>query len=116
MSKFFKGFAHAFRGIAITFRSELNFKVHVLALIVVVVAGCYFNISASEWTILILASMIVMGLEAVNTALEKLSNEVTEERKSSIRDIKDISAGAVLIASIGAVVIAGFIFWKYINH
>lgn len=114
MSKFFKGFAHAFRGIAIAFRSEVNFKMHVLALIVVVCAGYYFKIAASEWTILLLASMIVMGLEAVNTSIEKLSNEVTEERKSSIRDIKDISAGAVLIASIGAIVIAIIIFSAHI--
>jgi diacylglycerol kinase (ATP) len=113
--KFLRGFVHAFRGIFILILTERNFQVHLLALAVVVSAGVYFDIHANDWIILILTSSVVFGLEAVNTAIEKICNEITLERKLSIRAIKDIAAGAVLLASIGALIIGVLVFWKYIN-
>ena len=109
-----KSFADAFRGIFLLVKSERNFQIHVAALIAVSIAGIYFEIDRFEWIIIILTSALVMGLEGVNSALEKLCNEVTEERKESIRNIKDIAAGAVLISAIAAVVIAVLIFsWHF---
>lgn len=55
-----------------------------------------------------------MALEGMNSALEQLCNEVSSERKESIRNIKDIAAGAVLISAIGALAIAVFIFYPYL--
>ena len=110
----FKSFSDAFRGIFLLVKSERNFQIHTVALIAVSIAGVYFGIESYEWVIIVLTSAVVMSLEGVNTALEKLCDEVTTERKESIRTIKDIAAGAVLIASIAAVIIAGFIFYKYI--
>ncbi|MFT5780519.1 MAG: diacylglycerol kinase (ATP), partial [Crocinitomicaceae bacterium] len=78
-------------------------------------AGFFFSISSTDWIILILTSSIVLGLEGINTAIEKICNEVTLERKPAIRDIKDIAAGAVLLASIGAVIIGVLVFWKYLK-
>ncbi|NRA11585.1 MAG: diacylglycerol kinase family protein [Crocinitomicaceae bacterium] len=109
-----KSFADAFRGIFLLVKSERNFQIHVAALICVSIAGIYFDINRFEWLFIILISALVMGLEGANTALEKLCDEVTEERKESIRNIKDIAAGSVLIASISALVIAGLIFWKHL--
>ncbi len=106
-------FANAFRGIFLLLRKERNFQIHALALLVVCTAGIYCNISAIEWCILLLISALVMGLEGANTALEQLCNEVTEERKESIRNIKDIAAGAVLIAAMAAITIAVLIFTPY---
>jgi diacylglycerol kinase (ATP) len=53
---------------------------------------------------------MVLGFEGLNSALEKLCDEVTLERKETIRNIKDIAAGAVLVCAIIAVIIAGLIF------
>ncbi len=114
MLKLLQGFVHAFRGISIVIRSERNFQIHLIAFLVVISTGVYFQISRFEWTILIFVSSLVMGLELVNTAVEKLCNEITEEQKSSIRNIKDISAGAVLVAAIGAFIIAAIIFSGHI--
>lgn len=108
-----KSFADAFRGIFLLLKSERNFQIHVVALICVSTAGFYFGINRFEWMIIILTSSLVMGLEGVNSALEKLCGEVTEERKESIRNIKDIAAGAVLISAIAALAIAALIFSGY---
>lgn len=114
MIKFIKGFGYAFAGLWQMLLHERNFKVHVLALIVVISAGFYFHVSANEWLILILISALVLALETINSAIEKLCDLYTKETHPQIKLIKDIAAGAVLIAAIFAVVIALIIFKKYI--
>lgn len=109
-----RSFAHAFRGIWLLIRTERNFQIHCAALVLVVAAGIYFDIHRIEWIAVLGISALVLALEGVNTSLEKLCDEVTEERKESIKNIKDIAAGAVLIAAIIAVGIAIFVFWPYI--
>ena len=114
MIKFIKGFGYAFAGIRQMLLHERNFKVHVLALIVVISAGFYFHITTNEWLILILISALVLALETINSAIEKLCDLYTKETHPQIKLIKDIAAGAVLIAAIFAVIIALIIFKKYI--
>ncbi|NVK64533.1 MAG: diacylglycerol kinase family protein [Flavobacteriales bacterium] len=112
--KMLKSFRDAFNGIGILIRSERNFQLHLLAFLVVIGAGFYFEISSGEFAIILIVSALVFALEGMNTAIEKLCDEVTEERKESIRRIKDVAAGAVLIAAILAAVVGLLIFWKYI--
>ena len=109
-----KSFLYAFRGLFLLVRTERNFQIHTFALLVVIVAGIHFDIQRFEWVVIVLTSGLVLGLEGMNSALEKLCDEVSEERKESIRNIKDIAAGAVLISAIGALVVAGFIFYPYL--
>lgn len=109
-----KSFRDAFNGIGILIRSERNFQIHLLAFILALGAGFYFDISRGEFIIILLVSALVFALEGVNTAIEKLCDEVTEERKESIRKIKDIAAGAVLIAAIFALVVGVLIFSPYL--
>ncbi len=112
--KMLKSFRDAFNGIGILIRSERNFQLHLLAFLVVIGTGFYFEISSGEFAIILIVSALVFALEGMNTAIEKLCDEVTEERKESIRRIKDVAAGAVLIAAILAAVVGLLIFWKYI--
>jgi len=108
-------FRNAFRGLFLLLKSERNFQIHTVALLLVTAAGWYFDISRGEWAVVLIMSSVVFGLEGLNTALEKLCDEVTSERKESIRNIKDIAAGAVLIAALIAVVVAGLVFWPYLK-
>lgn len=112
--KFFKGFIHAFQGIWEVTKSELNFKVHLIALSIVIGLGIYFNISTLEWILITLASGMVLAMEAINSSVEKVCDEMTQERKESIRIIKDIAAGAVLLSAIAAAIVGILIFWKYL--
>ena len=112
--RFFLGFVYAFRGMWEVIKSEQSFRLHLLAFVLVVVAGFHFRIQPMEWISILMISSVVLGLEAINTSLERLCDELTEERRESIRIIKDIAAGAVLISAIGALVIAVIIFRKYL--
>ncbi|MCJ8289832.1 MAG: diacylglycerol kinase family protein [Crocinitomicaceae bacterium] len=110
-----KTFRDAFNGIGILIRSERNFQIHLAAFVLAIGAGFYFNIQLKEFGTLLLVSALVFSLEAINTAIEKLCDEVSEERKESIRVIKDVSAGAVLIAAIFSIIIGIIIFLPYLT-
>ncbi len=111
-----KSFRDAFNGIGILIRTERNFQIHVVAFLIVIGASVYFRIALREFVILFSVSALVFSLEAINTAIEKLCDEVTEERNESIRIIKDVAAGAVLIASIFALIAGIIIFLPYIKN
>jgi len=112
--KLLKSFRDAFNGIGILIRSERNFQIHLVAFAIAIGAGFYFEISSGEFAMILLVSALVFGLEGMNTALEKLCDEVTEERKESIRKVKDVAAGAVLIGAIFAIVVGIIIFYPYL--
>lgn len=107
-------FINAFRGLFLLLKSERNFQIHVTAFLVVILAGLYFGVNRLEWTLLLLTSGLVFALEGVNTALERLCDEVTLERKESIRNIKDIAAGSVLLAALIAIAVGLVIFLPYV--
>lgn len=109
-----KSFRDAFNGIGILIRTERNFQIHLVAFVLAMGGGLYFNIQLREFGTILLVSALMFSVEGVNTAIEKLCDEVTEERKESIRVVKDISAGAVLIVAILALVIGASIFVPYI--
>lgn len=113
MKQFIRSFGFAIDGVFQMLKSERNFKIQLLALTSVVVAGFCFQITSTEWLVVLVISALVLTLEMVNSAIEKLCDLYSIEPNSKIKIIKDIAAGAVLIASIFAVIIAVVIFKKY---
>jgi len=111
--KSFKGFLFASKGIAFVVLKERNMKVHLLAVFTVTLAGFYFNITNTEWMAVSLCFALVISLEMLNTAIEILADKLHPEQDEQIGRVKDIAAGAVMMAAIFAVVIAVIIFWKY---
>jgi diacylglycerol kinase (ATP) len=114
MNAFFRGFGYAFAGIAVLLKSGLNFKIQLIAFCFVCFAGFYFNITSAEWLMLLGVSALVLSLEALNTSIEKLCDLYSTEENDKIKIIKDIAAGAVLVASLFAGIVGLLIFWKYI--
>ena len=110
MSKFIKSFGYAFSGISHAFKSQFNFRFHVIVLILVLIAGSYFNLSASEWLWIVAAAGIVLFSELFNTALEVLVDLVSPNIHPKAKIIKDVAAAAVLIAAVTAVIIGLIIF------
>lgn len=76
--------------------------------------GILFKITHLEWLVILLTSALVMGLEALNTAIEKLCDLYSTETNDQIKNIKDIAAAAVLICAIFSVGIAVLIFMPYV--
>lgn len=113
--KTFKSFKYAIRGLGKVIRYENNAKVHLLATITVLVAGFYLRISFRDWCLLVFAIAVVWITEIINTAIEKLVDLVSPEYNEKAGAIKDIAAGAVLVASAAAVIIGGLIFYAYLD-
>lgn len=105
-----KSFAVAFEGIKFMFLREPNFRIHLLATIVVVTLGFVWNISIYEWLAIIFVTGIVIITEAINTAIEKICDKIQPQKDQDIKVIKDIGAAAVLISAIMAVVVGIIIF------
>ena len=110
LSKFFKSFSFAWKGIKSAVLSEFNLRFHLFAAIGVTIAGFYFNISKTEWLIQILAIGLVISMELINSALEELTDLVSPEKNKIAGKVKDIAAGAVLISSIVALVLGLIIY------
>ena len=116
MKSFFQSFGFAIKGILSALKTERNFKIQFATGLLVITAGLYYNITVSEWCVVLLTIALVLGLELMNSAMENMVNLVTKERNPLAGKIKDFAAGAVLIVSIISAVIGILIFWKYIFH
>ena len=105
-----RGIGIAFRGAFLLVKTESSIQIQVVIAIVVTIAGFYFDISNTEWMLQILAIALVLGVEGLNTAVEKMSDYTQPEFDNKIGFIKDISAGAVLWVSVAAVIIGLIIY------
>lgn len=106
----FKSFCYAWAGIIIFFRTEHNAQIHLAATINVICLSVYFKISTTEALFIIFSVALVWITELVNTAIEKSMDMITLEKHPQIKLIKDLSAGAVLIAAIAAFITGCLIF------
>lgn len=114
IAKRVKSFAHAGRGVVLLVRSTHNVWIQLAILAVVVVSGFYFHITHTEWMLLVLASGLVLVAEAINTALEIDINLTSPGHHALARDIKDVSAGAVLLAVMTSIIVGLIVFLPYI--
>ncbi len=94
---------------------EVHARFHIASAGIVVGAGFFFDLSRSDWLIVILTIALVISLEAVNTAVEAISDLVSPKPHPAIKLAKDVSAGAVLIAAIAALFVAILIFGPHIR-
>lgn len=114
--RFLKSFYFAFNGIRYTWSNGLNFKIQCIIAFFTLLFGFYLKLSWGSICILLLCISIILSLEMINTAIEKLCDFVSLENNPKIGLIKDISAGAVLVASIIVLLIGLFIFLPKIQH
>lgn len=105
-----KSFYYAFRGIVDCLKSEPNLRIHFIVSIFVTLLATYLGFSKIEMAILIVTIFLVIILEFINTAIEKISDIIHPERSEKIRIIKDISAGVVLLGAIVSVIVAYLLF------
>ncbi|OEK01501.1 hypothetical protein BFP97_08190 [Roseivirga sp. 4D4] len=108
-----KSFGHAIRGIRITIWAEHNFRIHLVAALIVIALATYFEVSTSDWLWLVLSISLVFITEMINTAIERLVDMVEPDQNPLAGKIKDIAAGAVLLSAITSVVIGVLVFWPY---
>jgi diacylglycerol kinase len=110
MKKIVKSFTFAFNGLKLCFVSEINFKIHLLLAIAALLLGVACSISNTEWLAVTICIAFVTATEMINTAVEKLCDLVQKDFHPGIKKIKDIAAGAVLLAAFCSLVIGVVIF------
>jgi len=110
LKRLIKSFGYACNGLRLMFVQEQNAKLHLSAILIVVAAGLYFQLSAFEWIIVVIVSGSVIAAEAFNTSIEELSNAISPEFDRKIKIVKDFAASAVLIASLTSVIVGLIIF------
>ena len=109
-----KSFGNAFRGIFGMIRSERNFQLHTLAFIINLFLIVFLELNPIDAALIIMVCFAVMSAEILNTAIEKICDFIQPEFDERIKFIKDISAGAVMLMAILAVVVGFLIYPKYI--
>ena len=110
LGKRLKGFRYAIIGAFKLLKNEHSIQVQAVIALLVTVAGFYFEISATEWMLQVLAIGLVMGIEGVNTAAEEIADFIHPDFHNKIGYIKDVAAGAVFFAAVAAIVIAAIIY------
>lgn len=110
ISKRVFSFRYAFKGIIWFLSSQHNLLIHLIAALIVISAGLYFQLERWEWIAVVICIGMVIGAELVNTAVEILCDALIPERNKRAEIIKDVSAGAVLIFAIMAMIVGLIIF------
>ena len=105
-----KSIKYALEGMFLVLKTQHNAWIHATATFLVIALGISVSLTSTEWLLLVLSISVVWVAESFNTALEYLADAVTKDFHSSIKNAKDISAGAVLISAIGSLIIGLIIF------
>ena len=105
-----KSLGFAFRGALLLLKNEASVQVQASIAVLVIIAGFYFEISAIEWMVQLIAIALVMSAEALNSAIEEIADFIHPEYHKKIGYTKDIAAGAVFFVGIAGVIIAAIIY------
>ena len=110
LKKRLKSFVYAINGVKILLHDEHNARIHALATLCVLWFGVYFNITSTEWIAVLFAIGFVFSMEMVNSAIENLCDFMSPDKHETIKKVKDLAAGAVLISAIIAAIVGSIIF------
>ena len=98
-------FEHAYRGMISAVRTQRNMRFHVVVAVAVLVGSLFLGVSKLELAVLVLTILLVFVTELFNTAMEFVVDLATREYHPLAKLAKDVSAGAVLVSSVGAVLV-----------
>ena len=116
LRKRIQSFEYAFSGLRLIFKTDHNVWLHFIATVGVIVLALMVKVSLGEAAFLAIAIGLVWVTELINTCLEKMMDFVSKEKHPDIKYIKDVSAGAVLIAAATSLVIGCIIFIPKFIH
>jgi len=110
MKKLIRSFGYAFKGIAYATSSQLNFRIHLFATAIALLLGYFLKITVGEWQWVVLSITLVLVTEIFNTMIETLVDLVSPGYNEKAGRIKDMAAGAVVIAATFAVITGLIVF------
>ncbi len=107
-------FKNAFNGLVWAFKTQPNYKIHIVLSLLSIFGGVFLQISYFEWLTIVVLIAVGLAIETINTAIESTTDAIDKKWRNDIKIAKDVAAGAMLIFAIGAFLIAGFIFFPKI--
>jgi diacylglycerol kinase len=110
MRYFLRSLSYAWQGLNQFFLRERNGQIQGVIALLVIVAGAFFSINRMEWLALLGCTALVISLEMLNSAIEKICNLYTPEYHPAVKLIKDIAAAAVLWSAVISLVVGLLIF------
>ena len=108
--KMISSFRFACQGFQSLFLEEPNARIHMIAVLVVVLGGWYFQIRIWEWVSVILCFALVISMELINTTIENIADFISPEHDKRIGKMKDQAAAAVLFSAMLALIVGLIIF------
>ena len=110
MKTFFRSVFYALGGVKYFFSRNRNAKFQVVMGVTAIVLGITVSLPSFQWLLVLFCIGLVISLEMINSAIEKYCDLVTTDFHPRIKMIKDVAAGAVLVASLMSLVIGLIIF------
>jgi len=105
-----RAIGNALDGLSWALETQINYRVHIFITLLVFIFGWVLSISYTEWLIASILVIAGFAMETVNTAIEQLGDAIDTNFNINIKRAKDLAAGAMLVHSIGAAIIAAWIF------
>ena len=109
-----KSMVFALKGTFKLITTEHSVMVQSSLAVLMTIAGFYFGINRMEWMMQILVFGLVLSVEGLNTAVEKIADFIHPNYHERIGFIKDIAAGAVFFAALTAIAIGCIIYFPYL--
>ena len=107
-----QSFKYAGKGIKVVFKTERNFRIQCAIAISVVLFALYRQLGKADWLVLLITISIVLSLEIMNSSVERLVDILAPRTHNFAKDIKDLLAAMVFLASFFAFIIGLIIFLK----
>ncbi|MBI2614048.1 MAG: diacylglycerol kinase family protein [Candidatus Levybacteria bacterium] len=109
-----KSFGYSLEGVWHALKNNRNLRITFFLASIVILVGLYFHVTSFEMVLLVIAILLVILSEMINTAIEEMVNLITFEHRKEAKIAKDVAAGMVLVAAVGSVIIGLLIFTPYI--
>jgi diacylglycerol kinase len=114
VTKLIKSFGYAIEGLSYSFKHNQNIKIHILAAIIVIIAGFFLKLTRPEFFDICVLIVLVISSEMINTCIEEVINLLVNEHRLEAKIAKDVSAGMVLMVSVFAAIVGVFIFLPHV--
>ncbi|WP_414972572.1 diacylglycerol kinase family protein [Parvimonas sp. G1425] len=109
-SSFMESFFCAFKGIIYIFKTERNFRFHIMFSVLVLFCSLIFNLSYVELSVILIMIAVVLTLEIINTIIENIMDFLCKDYNLNIKIIKDMASGAVLVSAFISIIVGLLIF------
>ncbi|MFH1947331.1 MAG: diacylglycerol kinase family protein [Candidatus Magasanikbacteria bacterium] len=114
LKRLIQSFKDAGRGVSYVFKHEQNFRIQLIMGFLVIGLALWLEVGRAELVLLLLLIFSVIGLELINSAVEKFADVLKPRLSFQIEIVKDIMAAVVLLASLVSIIIGVIIFWPYL--